>query len=68
MNIKVEPDGSMVLSNDRTEVKVAVDGTVSLSSIDPIVLTDAALYKVDRGDIDVKKFLERLAVRLEKKQ
>ena len=68
MDLKVEPNGSMVLSTKRTTITVQPDGTVAISSLDPVQLTGACAAKLDNAaDQDaVKAVLAALARRLDK--
>lgn len=50
MNIKIEPNGEMKLSNDRTTITVHPDGTVAVSTMDPLQLTGASLAKLDKDE------------------
>jgi hypothetical protein len=47
MNIKVEPNGEMTLSNDRSHITIHPDGTIAISSLDAVQLTGASLAKLD---------------------
>ena len=49
MNLKVEPNGQMTLSNERSTITVHPDGTIAISSADPIQLTGASLAKLDNS-------------------
>jgi len=44
---KAEPNGSVSFSNDRMSLTVHPDGTLAVSSKDPIQLTGASLAKLD---------------------
>jgi hypothetical protein len=49
MNVKVEPNGQMTLSNERTTVTIHPDGTIAVSSLDPVQLTGACAAKLDHA-------------------
>lgn len=68
MNINVDVDGTMLLSNDRTTVSIKPDGTIELSSMDPVILTGACAAKLDNaGDQDTIKIVtDALLRRIEK--
>lgn len=51
MNVKVEPNGQMTISNDRSSVTIAPDGTIAISSSEPIQLTGHSLAKLDNSAI-----------------
>lgn len=70
MNIKVEPNGEMTISNDRSSITVHPDGTIALSSADPIQLTGYSLAKLDNSAIPpemVKYVINALGQRKDKK-
>lgn len=67
MNIKVEPNGQLTLSNERSSITVHPDGTIAVSSRDPIQLTGASNAKLDNSGIGPEAFrlvAEALAKRL----
>lgn len=51
MNIKVEPNGQLTLSNERSTITVHPDGTIAVSSRDPVQLTGACRAKLDNSGI-----------------
>jgi hypothetical protein len=56
MDLKVEPNGCMVLSTKRATITVHPDGTITISSLDPVQLTGACAAKLDNvGDQDAIK-------------
>jgi hypothetical protein len=69
LTVTVEPDGTTKLSNDRTEIFIMSDGTVGVSSEDPVELVGACLVKLDdrRVASTAPLVLELLAKRLAKK-
>lgn len=71
MNINVEPNGSMTISNDRSTVTIQPDGTIAISSMDPVQLTGACLAKLDNDrecfDKGIRHVLNALGQRLDKK-
>lgn len=71
-NIAVEPNGSLTISNEMTTITIQPDGTVAISSYDPIQLTGASLAKLDTGAGNLnwseqKRLLDALGQRLQKK-
>ena len=69
MDLKVEPNGCMVLSTARTTLTIHPDGTVAISSLDPVQLTGACAAKLDNaGDqAAVKAVTDALLRRIDKK-
>ena len=70
MNISVEQNGELVLSNERTSITIHPDGTVALSTLDPIQLTAKSLVRFDDCSIDssgLERVLAVLARRTDKK-
>jgi hypothetical protein len=69
LTVTVEPDGTTRISNDRTEILIMADGTVDVSSEDPVQLTGACLVKLDdrRVASTAPLVLELLAKRLRRK-
>lgn len=47
MNFKAEPNGSLSFSNERTQITFRTDGTIVISTRDPLQLTGACLMKID---------------------
>ena len=68
MHINVEPNGAMTLRNERTSITVHPDGTVAISSMDPVQLTGACAAKLDNaGDQDaIKRVTDALLRRIDK--
>jgi hypothetical protein len=68
-NISVEPNGAMTIENDRTKITIDHDGSIYLSSMDPIHLEGAALAKLDAPGLggSALPVLDALAKRLDKK-
>ncbi len=69
MDLKVEPNGNMVLSTQRMTITIHLDGTVAISSQDPVQLTGACAAKLDNaGDQSaVKAVTDALLRRIDKK-
>ena len=70
VNLKVEQNGELVIKNDRTSIAIHPDGTVAVSTLDPLQLTGCSLVKFDDVTInvsDLDKVLEALARRIDKK-
>lgn len=70
MNVKVEPNGQMTISNERSSVTIHPDGTIAISSLDPVQLTNACLAKLDNSGVDplqVKRVIDALGRRYDKK-
>jgi hypothetical protein len=74
LTVTVNPDGTTKVSNDRTEIFIYADGTVDVSSEDPIELSGASLAKLDdpsiggpHGATSLCFVLEALAKRLNKR-
>lgn len=68
MHINVEPNGSMTLRNERSSITVHPDGTIAISSKDPVQLTGACAAKLDNaGDqAAIKAVTDALLKRLDK--
>lgn len=68
MDLKVEPNGCMVLSTKRTTITVHPDGTVAISSLDPVQLTGACAAKLDNAadQAAVKAVTDALGRRIDK--
>lgn len=68
MDLKVEPNGSMVLSTKRSSITVHPDGTIAISSLDPVQLTGACAAKLDNaGDqAAIKAVTDALLKRIDK--
>lgn len=47
LDFEVESNGCLVLSTKRTTITVHPDGTVAISSLDPVQLTGACVAKLD---------------------
>ena len=70
LELRTQDDGSVRISNDNTTIYIFEDGTVSISSLDPVKLTGACQVKLDNARItsDAERaFAEALAVKLTKK-
>lgn len=68
LNLVSEPNGSVTISNDRTWITIHPDGTIAISSYDPIQLTGASLAKLDQANLtDDGQFAAALLRRIEKK-
>jgi len=76
VTIDWEANGSLVISNDRSRITVQPDGTIAISSEDPIQLTGASIAKLDNvpsinGDklnpFVVQRVIDALTRRIEKK-
>lgn len=69
VNINVEPNGAMTISNDRTTITIQPDGTVAVSTMDPLQLTGASLAKLDDRRVGSTSplILELLQRRFEKR-
>lgn len=71
MNIKVDPNGQLTLSNERSSITVHPDGTIAVSSMDPVQLTGACQAKLDNSIISrlsVLEFCAALLKRIDKKK
>ena len=72
MNVKVEPNGQLTLSNERSSITVHPDGTIAVSSMDPVQLTGACLAKLDNDPTCFTKgtrhVLDALAKCIDKKK
>lgn len=68
-SIKVDPNGTLTVFNDRTTVTIQLDGTVSVSTMDPLQLVGDTLVKLDdrRVASTAPLVLEVLLKRLDKK-
>jgi hypothetical protein len=65
-----DANGSVTISNDRTRITIQIDGTVAISSYDPVQLTGASLAKLDDPKVGKEAAFvvqNALARRLEKK-
>lgn len=51
-NVEVTPEGTMILDNDRTRISILSDGTLMVSSRDPVMLTGDCLVKLDNPSVD----------------
>ncbi len=70
LSLNSDPNGTVTISNDRTTITIQPDGTVAISSYDPIQLTGASLAKLDKahtGSTEQANFCAALLQRLEKK-
>ena len=70
LTLNVDPNGATVISNDRTRITIQPDGTVAVSSYDPIQLTGASLAKLDKANLssdELARVNGALLGRLEKK-
>ncbi len=69
LSLNSDPNGTVTISNDRTTITIQPDGTVAISSYDPIQLTGASLAKLDQANVaDVGAAVRHaLGQRLEKK-
>lgn len=69
VDLKVEPNGSMTISNARSTITVHPDGTIAISSLDPVQLTGACAAKLDNADDQaaVKSVTDALLRRIDKK-
>jgi hypothetical protein len=67
MNIKVEANGQMTLSNDRSMISIRPDGTIAISSLDSVQLTGACLAKLDNDRDCFSKGTKHVLAALEKK-
>jgi len=69
VTIDWEANGSLVISNDRSRITVQPDGTIAISSEDPIQLTGASLAKLDSANLSNDgPYAAALLRRLEKKR
>jgi len=61
----------MIISNDRTMISIQPDGTIAISSLDPVQLTGACLAKLDNDRLCFTKgtrhVLDALLQRIDKK-
>ena len=70
LSLNSDPNGTVTISNDRTTITIQPDGTVAISSYDPIQLTGASLAKLDQANMafdDEVAVRHALGQRLEKK-
>jgi hypothetical protein len=70
LTLTSELDGSVKVANDTTTIIIQPDGSVSISSYDPIRLVGAAAAKLDRAnltDAEMHRVENALEQRLEKK-
>ena len=49
LKINADQNGTLKLSNERTQITIRSDGTVVVSTRDPLQLTGASLMKLDRA-------------------
>lgn len=47
MTFKALPGGDIELENDRSTIRVLADGTITISSLDPIVLAENSAAKLE---------------------
>lgn len=68
MDLKVEPNGCMTLSTKRSAITIHPDGTIAISSLDPVQLTGACAAKLDNaGDqAAIKAVTDALLRRIDK--
>ena len=70
LNLSTDANGAIVIETERTRITIQPDGTVALSSYDPVQLTGASLAKFDAARMqrsDLAQVHQALAIRLEKK-
>jgi hypothetical protein len=70
LNLSTDANGAIVIETERTRITIQPDGTVALSSYDPIQLTGASRAKLDKANLDgaqVERVEHALRARLEKK-
>ncbi len=70
LNLATEANGTVIISNDNTRITIQPDGTIAISSYDPIQLTGATLAKLDKCNVDSQALgavVTALGSRLEKK-
>jgi hypothetical protein len=70
LSLNTDINGAVTISNDRSTITIHPDGTVAVSSYDPIQLTGATLAKLDKSNVDgktLRAIAEALGQRLEKK-
>lgn len=47
LTLTSDPNGSQTISTDRTTITIRADGTVTISTLDPLQLCGASLAKLD---------------------
>ena len=57
LTLSTDTNGDVAFSNDRTTIIIRVDGTVVVSTLDPLQLTGATLAKFDDPRIAVSHTL-----------
>lgn len=68
-NIEVTPEGTLVISNDRTRIVILPEGDIRLSSADPVHLTGDCLAKLDLARVgNDSPYADALRRRLDKKK
>lgn len=68
-NIEVTPEGTLVISNDRTRIVILPEGDIRLSSADPVHLTGDCQAKLDLARVgNDSPYADALRRRLDKKK
>lgn len=70
LQLNTEANGTIIISNDRSCITVQPDGTIAVSSLDPVQLTGACAAKLDNSALPpemVVHVIHALGQRIDKK-